>query len=502
MSKPIMIEKAKNVSLVVLFITTVLLLYFFWGNISLDGLKSPSVQVVGKVPVTVNLLKPDQISVNFGSGNYTVLPAGDIWYNDSQVQDSFVEELDRFGPAENIWVEEITYDNYQQVMKFTSIWAEFNYNIPISDFCTKFNMTKPQSYDAIETVTAIGYSTADLGNSLFIYDGKNQRYYRLVAAPSKDSVNKTGNTEFPALIKSIEAEGYNIYYPISSYSGVENNTLVPLSVKANLKSFPYRQDTYSYQTEKITAIAEQFFGGNFDFVRKITEENGTVIYMYGYGQNVLIVNTDGSIEYKEEQLGGNTDRSFSGAMETAIDFVANHGSWESLEGAAQTPYIKEVILDPNKNEGYRFIFGMEINGNRLYYEEGDPIVVDVTSGQVTYYKRSIIDFDQEDIEAIEGDAAEDAFSAVNLIAQNSKYIYDILIQSGEIKATPDQVNQPDQTEMFESIASLVNNMETGYVKLTDEEITEIQPAWVVALKNGSEVYFDLYTADPIGYSKE
>ncbi len=496
MSKPRMIEKAKNFSLVVLFISTVLLLYFFWGNISFDGLKSPSVQVVGEAPDTVNLLKPELITVNFGADNYTILPPGEIWYNPSDEVDSFVEELARFGPAENILVEEITYDKYQKVIKLESIWAEFNYDVPTSDFCTKFNMTKPQSYDAIETITAIGYSTADLGNSLFIYDGKNQKYYRLVAEVSKDSDNKTGNTEFPALIDSIEADGNDIYYPISSYLGVENNALVPLSVEANLKSFPFRQDTYSYQTEKIGAIAEQFFGGNLDFVRTIVEESGTVIYMYGYGQNVLIINTDGSIEYKEEQTSNNVGQSFSGAMETAVDFVANHGSWESLEGAKLTPYIKDVVPNPNKEEGYRFVFGMEVDGNRLYYEEGDPIIVDVIAGQVTYYKRHIIDFDPEDIAAIEGDTAEDAFSAVNLIAQNYKYIYDILLQSGEIKATA------DQAEMFESIASLVNSMETGYVKLDNEEITEIQPVWVVALKNGSEVYFDLYTADPIGYSKE
>lgn len=495
MSKPRVIEKVKNLSLVVLFTSTVLLLYFFWGNISFDWLKSPSVQVVGEVPDTVNLLMPERITVNFGADNYTVLPPGEIWYNQSD-KNSFVKELNRFGPAENILVEEITYDKYQKVMKLESIWAEFNYDIPISDFCSKFNMTKPQSYDAIETITAIGYSTADLGNSLFIYDGKNQKYYRLVAEVSKDSDNKTGNTEFPALIDSIEADGNDIYYPISSYLGVENNTLVPLSVEANLKSFPFRQDTYSYQTEKISAIAEQFYGGNLDFVRTIVEESGTVIYMYGYGQNVLIVNTDGSIEYKEEQTSNNVGQSFSGAMETAVDFVANHGSWESLEGAILTPYIKDVVPNPNKKEGYRFVFGMEVDGIRLYYEEGDPIIVDVIAGQVTYYKRHIIDFDQEDIEAIETDSAEDAFSAINLIAQNYKYIYDILFQSGEIKATD------DQAKMFENIASLVNNMETGYVKLADEEVTEIQPVWVVTLKNGSEVYFDLYTADPIGYSKE
>lgn len=490
MSKPNVIEKAKNLILVVLFLSTVLLLYFFWGNMTLDRLKSTTQPPAGEVPEALSLIKPEQIVINFGSDNYTVVPPGDVWYNQSG-KDSFVKELDRFGSAENVLVEEITYDQYQQVMKFKSIWAEFNYNIPLPDFCSYFNMNKPQSYDVIETMTGIGYSAAGGGKALFIYDGKNHKYYRLVA-DSEDS-GGAGNAEFPALIDSIEAEGYNIYYPISSYLGVENDTLVPLSVEVNLRSFPFRQDAYSYQTEKISTLAEKFFGENFDFVRKITEENGTIIYMYGYGQNVLIVNTDGSIEYKEEQTGGNAGQSFSGALETAVNFVAAHGSWKLQEGVKLTSYLKDVIENPNKEKGYRFTFGMEVNGSRLYYEKGDPIVVDVTSGQVTYYKRQLIDFDQKDIEAIETASPEDAFSAVNLIAQNYQYIYDILLQNGGVTAT----NDPDV--MFEKTASLMKAMQIGYVKPSGKETMEIRPAWVITV-NETDVYFDLYTADPIGYS--
>ncbi|HWQ79387.1 MAG TPA: hypothetical protein VN381_11245 [Anaerovoracaceae bacterium] len=489
MSKSGLIEKAKNVSLVVLFLSTVLLLYFFWGNITFDEFRSSTTEAAGWAPEAASLMKPERIVINFGD-NYTVTPAGDIWRNDTE-KDSFVEELGRFGPAENIRVEEISQDQYLQVMKFQSIWAEFNYDIPLADFCDNFNIQKPQSYDVIETVTSIGYSAAQGGNSLFICDGKNDKHYRLVA----EEAGNAGNTEFPAFIAFIAAEGYNIYYPAGSQMGVENDTLVPLSVKTNLKGFPFRQDIYSYQNEKISAIAEQFFGRNFDFVRTIMEENGTVIYMYGYGQNVLIVNTDGSIEYKEGQSEDVKDQSFSGSLETAVSFVANHGSWESLSSAGLTPYLKDVIRDPDDKDGRRFIFGLEVNGSRLYYEEGDPFVVDVTSGQVTYYKRHLIEINPEDIEAIETASIEDAFSTANLIAQNYKYIYNILLPSGEVKATA------NEDEMFDIIAALVKDMKIGYVKPAGEMAAEIRPAWIVSVSD-TVIYFDLYDADPIGYSKE
>lgn len=496
MAKPNVIEKAKNLILVVLFLSTVLLLYFFWGNLSFDNVKLPVLQSTETPLETVSLLQPDRITVNFGADAYTVLPPADVWYNgpDSD-QDSFVKELGRFGPAENILVEEIPYDKYRKVMEYESIWARFNYDIPTADFCSYFNMSKPQSYDAIETVTEIGYSTAEKGDSLYILDGKNQKTYRLVAAAVKDSDNKTGNTDFPAFIKSIGDKGYEMYYPVGSVLGVSNDTLAPLSVQTNLKSFSFRQDFYSYQIEKIASMAEPYFGGNFDFVRNITEGNGTVIYMYGYGQTVLIVNTDGSIEYKEERTTDTAGQSFSDALETAAKFVSEHGAWESMGKSKLTPYLEDVIRDPNKEKGYRFIFGLEVNGNRLYYEKGKPVIVDVKSGQVTYYKRQFIDFDQKEIDSISESSSDEAFSAANLIAQNYKHIYDILFQSGDVTETA------DQAVMFENIASLVKDMRIGYVKPADSESTEIRPVWVVKVKN-TDIYFDLYSAEPVGYSKE
>jgi len=495
MSKPRVIEKAKNIILVVLFLSTVLLLYFFWGNISFDQLKSPATQSAGEVPEDISLVTPEQIVINFGADNYTVLPPGDVWYTPPESdKDSFVKEMDLFGPQENVLVKEISADQYQQVMISKSIWAKFGYDIPTADFCKYFGMENPQSYAAIETVTEIGYSTA-YENSLFIRDGKNGKYYGLVADSGKD--DSTKKMDFSGLISAIEKKGYGIYYPVSTYMGgaVKNDTLVPVSVQANLKSFLFRQDFYSYQSERIITLAKGFFGGNFDFVRKIVEENGTIIYMYGYGQNVLTVNTDGSIEYKEELTGGSSGQGFSGDLKTAVNYVAAHGSWDSLEGAKLTPYLKDVIRDPSKKKGYRFIFGMEVNGSRLFYETGDPIVVDVTSGQVTYYKRQMIDFDQKDIEAVETGNLKDAFSPVNLIAQNSKYIYEILLQAGEVPPTN------DQNVMLNEIASMVKDMQIGYMKLSNKDSTEICPVWEVTV-NTTNVYFDLYSAEPVGSSQE
>jgi hypothetical protein len=478
------IEKAKSISLVVLFLSTVLLLCFFLGYISLDSFKFRQQAISEEIPDISYMIKPNQIVVNFGANNYTVLSAGnlDVWCTE---ENCLVKGIEKFNQSENILVEEIPYEKYQEVMKFRSILAEFSYDIPTADFFINYKIKKPSSYKVIDTIKSISYSEVSK-NNIFIYDGKNNKHYRLVA--------DTDNGVFETLIAAIEGNDYNVYYPVSTYLGVENNTLIPLEINTNLSKFPFRLDLYPYQTEKINTVAEKFFGSNFDFVRQITEDTGTIIYMYSYGKNVLIVNTNGSIEYKEEQISANMDKSFLESLEIAVQYVARHGSWESLNGAKLTPYLKDVALNPNGEKGFRFTFGMEVNGSRLFYEEGESIVTDVTNGQVTYYKRNMIDFDQEDLEAIEASSKDTAFSSVNLIAKNYEYIYHIL-------QTEDTYIADNQPDMFEAVASAINNMQIGYVRMADNETTDIYPSWIVSI-NDIDVYFDLYNAEPIGYMKK
>lgn len=245
-------------------------------------------------------------------------------------------------------------------------------------------------------------------------------------------------------------------------------------------------------------MAERFFGESFDFIRKITEDNGKTIYMYGYGQKVLIVNTDGSFEYKEELLIENSSEiKFFDALDTALQFVAAHGSWQSLDGAKMKPYLKNVLIDPNKKKSYQFTFGMKTNGTPLFYERGESIVVEVTLGQVTYYRRNMIDFDQEEIDAIESMSSNDTYSPINMIAQNCEYIYDILLEKGQ------ESFETDKNQIFNKVSSLITNMQIGYVKPADSFTTnnKVKPVWVVTLDKVN-IYLDLYSAEPIGYSQE
>lgn len=161
------IEKAKSISLVVLFLSTVLLLCFFLGYISLDSFKFRQQAISEEIPDISYMIKPNQIVINFGADNYTVLSAGnlDVWCTE---ENCLVKGIEKFNQSENILVEEIPYEKYQEVMKFRSILAEFSYDIPTADFFINYKIKKPSSYNVIDTITSIGYSEVSK-NNIFIY---------------------------------------------------------------------------------------------------------------------------------------------------------------------------------------------------------------------------------------------------------------------------------------------------------------------------------------------
>lgn len=491
------VEQLKNVILVVLLLSTVLLLSFFWGKVSFDQLGIPDKPIVQEVPQIYQVLRPNLIRLSFGAENYTLLTTenSDLWQSPSRAD--MVKEFRAFSQNPNIEVEEITLEKFQEIRQdWVSIWAQFEYDIPFSGFCREYSIEKHQNYEGIETFCMMGYSNDAGPETVFLYDKKNKRYYRLTAAADSQPTN------FAGLIERVRQEGYTSYYPIGrkspdpgtpSYLGIEieNDTLIPVEFRTNLAPLAYEQEVLPQQREKVKQLAADFFGENLDFVRTIVEENGTLIYMYGFGQNVFTAYPDGSFTYEEEQGKGNAAQGYFDSLRTALQYVADHGSWESLDGWRGKPALKRVEFDP---KGYRFVFGMAIRGIPLYDKTDELITIDVMQGQVISYKRNFVHVEQEAMNTLDESTMKDAFSPLNLIAQNYQYIY-------EVSQKQNGVDQPQaKDENFNWVAEQITSVQPGYLKVVEEEGKgHLQPVWVVTL-NDNKFYFDLMTAEPLDYA--
>lgn len=487
------IEKFKNILLVVLVFTTILLLYFLWGSESLEDFIFNDNDEQYEVLSSDKVILPDQIILGKGNEDYTVALENkeELWTN--QILSTFRD----FSQGTNSPVVEITEQQYKEIMKYPSIIAKFQYNIPFDDFCDKYNIKKLQGYDSIGSLTEIGFSKGSKG-STFIYDGDKKKYYGVVGNKPLEIFNKI-DTIF-------EQQEVATYYPLKTVLGEEstNDTLVPFELPPAIMAAEYKKDAEIGENENNSAMAQTYFGETFDFVRKVEESNGTTIYMYGYGQKVLIINpNEGSIEYKEEVKSDNPEKkSLFESLDTALGFVGAHGGFKTIAGQEIKPHLESASLIDDEKNSYRFAFSIMVGKNKVFYEEKMPIIIEVVNGQVSYFRREFINFDENQVEK---KSNTEGISAINMLAMNYEYMREALTKAGFI------TKEESKDISFEDIANKIDNLYTGYLKpsvqLTSNETAnktkdlELAPVWVVEV-NGILLYFDLYDGQPKGYSKK
>lgn len=492
------IESIKSILLVVLFFTTVLLLYFFWENATKDPFRFSEMiygPEVEEVPDLYDTVVPSEITVGFGNQVYTVILDGreDLWK-------SALQELKAFGDAAtqsaNLYVGTITKEKFQEAMTYPSIQFQFHYDIPFKEFCDFFGLKKNQGYDLIEGVSTIAYSGLST-ESILIHQQNPDRYYAIVA--DKDY------TKFHSMISTIETSGYASYYPASTFfgKGTNNTALFPLALQSDLLEVPYEKEANQQGDTKVRDLAESFFGESFDFTRRMTDAKGDITYMYGYGQKIFTIHADGTFEYKEEakESSGGSQAKFFDSLDLALKFVAAHGSWNSLDGTDMTAYLRKVVpIGEEKRKGYKFIFGMKIGSQNVYFENSAPIIVEVVNGQVVHYKRDMIDFDKAAADSYSSGDPKNTYDPVTVLTENYEYIYEKL---SEAKFELSPITQREAA--FDEIAGSITAMEIGYVrpKAAEGEETKLMPCYRISFGRNNTLYFDLFNdAAPIGSESE
>lgn len=485
MVKPKHIEGMKNLLIVALFFSTMLLLYFIWEDPMIESfriIETKGGNEHAEIPLTRDIIKPERVIVHFGTGVYTTLN-----YDDMEAWNQCILTISQLTQEETLTVEEITRQQYDKIMEFRSICFEFLYDIPFNPFCSQYNIPQTQNFDQIDSFSLIGYSSGS-PESLFIQDRKNDKYYRLVSEGSSSLLEE--------LITQTEAGGFISYYPIGTIVGTDSTPILPLSIQAGMKKIPYKPEFDIKENESIKEFAKAFFGESFDFVRRIEESKGTIIYMYGYGQKMLTINGDGSVEYKEKVNPSISQPDYFGSLNSALQFVAFHGSWQPLEGEELIPYLRiSQPIEREKKKGYRFIFGMKLKGEDIFYENDEAIVVEILSGQVIYYRRNMVQIDPKILADYEQVEEKETFSPINMLAQNYQYIYSVLL--GEEY----QFQNLEDESLFEMVSDMIQQVEIGYIKPRSgkENGSELVPAWIVKLDDNF-IFFDLYDAHPLGYN--
>ena len=479
-----LVESIKSILLVVLFLLTILLLYFFWSDTALRNLIGEEHQRRAAIS-PVEIFQPDRIEISFGGDTYTVFSETE---ETSEKFHVIMDCFKTFAEGRSLSAEEISKELYEERVRRASIKAVFEYFIPFSAICELYEIDRIPGADAIFAVSELAYS-ADFDDCLFVYDNRVEKYYRIAG---------TVNNCFDNLKQEIEnAEREFLYFTLGNYMGgeINNNTLWPISFESNLYDIEYSREDFPGQPERVNDIVRSFFSDSFDFVRRIADENGTVIYMYGYGRIVVVAHNNGVLEYMREEDGRAVQPRYLEAFETANAFIAAHGGFSAISGMTFEPYIKEVIVNPEDKRGYRFIFGIKASGGRVYYQTGAPMIVDVLDGRVSYFKRQLINISPNETRTAESDSRQVFLPVINLIAFNTEYIGAALVQTQTINA-----EDIFSDTLLEVILEKVERLDSGYIKINADEHT-LQAAWIVTI-GGLEFYFGLDDGEPLGYYQQ
>lgn len=476
------VESLKNVSLVVLFFTTMLLLYFFWGSPMSSKFKIGS--IIGldivEIPTLQEVTIPGRIIVHLGDGSYTVLEDEELnsW-------NECIDSLKRLSKDSVESVDEITEEQFDKIMDFKSIYFRFFYSLPFDLFFKVYDVPEIHGLEQIGELSLISFSSGS-PESIFVYSSSKEKYYRIVSNIVNESMEE--------LLLKAETQKDPGYYPIGDLIGTASKAIIPLTKKSTRSELVYRQEFLDLDSQEVKEFAQSFFGESLDFVRQIRSSKGSRIYMYGYGDRILTISATGKVEYKNKENPLGSQQNYYEAMNTALHFVAVHGSWQEEEGQALKPFVLSVqTVEYNKLKGFRFVFGVKLSKDTIYHEGSHSIMVEVINGQVTQYLRDMIRVEEEEYLRKTNGIPKETYSVINMIAQNYQHIANVLTEEGY------DFGVAEGEELFDVISNEITSVKTGYLKPAVKNENTLVPVWVIRT-DSILIYFDLFNANPLGYT--
>ncbi|MCR5482198.1 MAG: hypothetical protein K6F52_05325 [Clostridia bacterium] len=492
-SKRNTIEFIKSILLVVLCLSTILLLYFFWTDkrfedFSLDDL--PFMDAEEESMEMLDVLLPTKMWICHGEGTYTGIEhKKPVWNGQGN---SLFGYFVKFMSNSNMIFEEITKEQYASIMEKLCLCGEFEYGLPFEGLCALAGSEKPAGSDSSMSINQLVISMGS-PESFFLADENSDKYYRLALQEQPQGLEQW--------LTQLDSTMTNPYFEVGTVVGspIENKTLMPIALEAELREMTCTKEFADAGGEEIQELAKSFFGDSFDFVRKIDEANGTKVYMYGYGEKILIAGKDGTIEYKEDISATSEKAGFFISLERALKFISAHEGIEALKGHVTDIFLKSVTKGA-RNGSYHFYFGTMIDGLEVSYMESSPLELEVCGQQVTYYRRALFEDFQE---ASRSRTSEKEVSeAVNVLAKNYDKIYIHLTQNPDIE-------EPVAAQTaFIRVANSIDKISYGYLILNQKQQnskktgkTAVEPVWMISLENGRvNAYFGLYSADYLGCS--
>lgn len=349
-----MSERAKTILLVFLVTLSVVLSFFLWYGMARPYVASSAGDSQEISPAVLsNVLKPDDIVINFGGMNHTPI------LNDSSFESAWREFQNIvFSGGGNPTT--VTESDFMAATDYRSITYKFALPIPLSYFNETGMIQSDIPVNTIKDVIVLS------GNSptYYIYDGF-ESYVRMNLG------YKNNGIETIISVNEEDAPLYSTAKDLGFTDSMRYDVLLPLDTEDI--AIPVIEPKILDDFE-INNLVSRFFDSG-SVVRSIKEMSGDTVFTDG--RKGLKIYGDGRLEYTYGTASSARVDDIT-AIKVASDFIMKH-----------LPEIKNVSLAriDEEQDGYTIRYNVRYNGLPVYSKQyGHPITVEVRDGQVTSMK--------------------------------------------------------------------------------------------------------------------
>lgn len=466
------IERIKSLLLAFLVFTTIYLVQQLWVEFPENlfssfafGQESNEV----KENEISDFVLPEKYEINFSANKHVIM-----YYDEMhQLWDKGKEILKTVFQSKNIKLEEMTNEEFEETRKKRSVGFYFPNDMHTFIFGKMLDLDiSPSIIDSIKRIDSIFiYLDSPLDNFIILSNGVN--YFKIsgVSFDYNDIKNET---------YVINNNDYTRAYTITELFDVpDNNTYIPLQMDFNLSQIYVRKEIDALSEQEENSIAALFFNRDLAYIRRIEENDGSVIYVDS--QRTLKLYENGTLEFFRNIDSNGEERNLFLSLKNAIDFGNTHMGWPS-----DTYLYKVDEIEFENNKGYRFTFKHKLDGLTVVSSEEqilNSIEIEMFNNQVKSYRRHI----WEAIGKVTPKSSyKNMLSAYSVIDRNFSFLKAKFIEKNNI-----DVDLTSAEEIEEKFKSAINNAYLAYYDNSAEGNQVLKPVWIVDVA-GLSYIFDAY----------
>ncbi|WIV12505.1 two-component system activity regulator YycH [Proteiniborus sp. MB09-C3] len=468
-------ERIKSFLLAFLVLTTIYLIQQLWVEFPDElfsslafGQESTDV----KESMLSDFILPEKYTINFGGNNRAIMYFDEthgLWNKGKEI-------LKEAFQSKNIKIEEMTDEEFEEIRKKRAIGFYFPNDIHTFIFGKVFDADISSSInESIKKINSIYiYLDSLRDNFIIISDGKN--YIKISGVDFNfenikdeiDIISKTDYTRVHTVTDLLDPD-------------IKNNTYIPLQVKFNLSQVYVRKEIDISSELEEDNIAALFFNRDLAYIRRIEENDGSVIYIDS--QRTLKIHENGTLEFfKSIEANAETGNLYM-SLKNAIDFIDTHMGWPD-----DTYLYKVDEIEFENNKGYRFTFKYKLDGLTVISDENQTlssIEIEMFNNQVKSYRRPRHIWREIGKVTPKG-SYKNMLSAYDIIVNNYNFIKIKFIENNNIN-----VDTVSADELDKNVNLAIKDACLAYYDNSAEENQVLKPVWIINVAGFSYV-FDAY----------